>query len=158
MNLDAEPDGSYAHVWDVPDPPANGEVEGRVRVLARDRFGWLGLRYSSWFTIVDAVSPVPDIRLVDRLGSAHPNPFNPRTTLAYSLAAAADIRLAVYDVAGRRIATLDQGPRPVGEHTAVWLGRTEDGSSAPSGVYFARLEIHGDHGTRILTTRLALVK
>lgn len=158
VTLDPEPDGSYAYVWDVPGQPLYGEVEGRLRVMAADRFGWLGLRYSPWFLVVDNVSPVPQLRFEDHLGPVHPNPFNPRTTVSYSLASPAEVRLEVYDLRGRLVAVLDEGSRSAGDHDAVWLGRADDGRPAASGTYFARLEIRSGNETRTLTARLALVK
>jgi hypothetical protein len=158
VGLTPEPDGSYLYVWDIPELPFTSEAETRIRILAYDRFGWLGARYSAWFTVTEAVSPVPVAVLRDRLGPVHPNPFNPRTTVSFSLAGPADIDLEIYDVRGRQIATLDSGRRAAGDHEATWQGLRTDGSPAASGVYFARLTIRGEHDTRTLVTRLALVK
>jgi len=68
-----------------------------------------------------------------------PNPFNPKTVLSYHLSAASDVRLAVYDVSGRRIAVLDAGPRDAGDHEVVWFGRDDAGHAVATGVYFVRL-------------------
>lgn len=158
VGLTPAPDGSYLYLWDIPELPFTSEAETRIRILAYDRFGWLGARYSAWFTVTEAVSPVPVAGFRDRLGPVHPNPFNPRTTVSFSLASPADIDLAIYDVRGRQIATLDSGRRAAGDYDAVWKGLRTDGSPAASGVYFARLTIRGEHDARILVTRLALVK
>lgn len=72
-----------------------------------------------------------------------PNPFNPSTTVTYRLEGASEVILAVYDLAGRRVRTLDGGMRSAGEHRAVWDGETEGGRAAPSGTYFVRLETEG---------------
>ena len=69
----------------------------------------------------------------------HPNPFNPSTTIGYYLPEKARIRLEVYDIAGRRIATLDDGERERGAHTATWNGMDKEGTAVASGVYFSRL-------------------
>jgi flagellar hook assembly protein FlgD len=54
----------------------------------------------------------------------------------------------VYDVAGRLVRTLVDGPLPAGRHEARWNGRSEGGGAAASGVYFCRLTLPGSSKTR----------
>jgi hypothetical protein len=75
-----------------------------------------------------------------------PNPFNPVTTLSFSLLGSADVRLSVYDAAGREVATLLDRNMEAGAHSAVWDGRDREGRTLPSGVYFARLSIDKNVG------------
>lgn len=70
----------------------------------------------------------------------HPNPFNPSTTIRYSLRNGMHVRLAVFDVAGRRVRTLTDGLQIAGEHAAVWDGRDESARDVPAGIYVYRLE------------------
>jgi hypothetical protein len=79
------------------------------------------------------------------LGDAVPNPFNPVTRISYTLAHDGDVRLAIYDVAGRLVERLVNGPRPAGHHVATWNAR-----GRPSGVYFYRLETESFSATRKL--------
>ncbi len=81
--------------------------------------------------------------------SAYPNPFNPTTTLAFSLAQPGLATLAVFDVTGREVFRRDLGPLPAGAHTTRF-----DGQNLASGLYFARLEA----GNARLTTKLLLVR
>jgi hypothetical protein len=81
-------------------------------------------------------SPAP---VATNLVGAWPNPFNPRTTIAFVLAAATEVRLTVIDLQGRRVRTLVAASLPAGRHEIVWDGRDEAGQPAPSGVYIARL-------------------
>ncbi|RJP78425.1 MAG: T9SS C-terminal target domain-containing protein [Candidatus Zixiibacteriota bacterium] len=83
------------------------------------------------------------------LAPPHPNPFNPATTVPFSLPQSGLVRLAVYDALGRRTATLLDGVRPAGVHEAVW-----DASGVASGIYFFRLEAGG----RVLVQRGMLLK
>ena len=69
-----------------------------------------------------------------------PNPFNPRTTLRYSLPQAGRVTLAVHDLRGGRITTLVDAEVPAGDWTAEWDGLDSQGIAVPSGVYLARLE------------------
>jgi hypothetical protein len=61
-----------------------------------------------------------------------------QATLRFALDQPTDVRLEVFDVAGRRVATLADGARGTGEHEVAWGGAGSSGN-APSGVYFARL-------------------
>ena len=81
---------------------------------------------------------------------AHPNPFNPKVTIPFSLGAAGPARVAIYDVSGRRVAKLVDGTRPAGPQSVVWQGRDESGRSLGSGVYFVRLEAPGHSETQKL--------
>lgn len=69
------------------------------------------------------------------LSTAYPNPFNPETTIRYSLALDGQARIAVYDVLGREVAVLGDGFQKAGEHEVVF-----DASHLPSGLYIYRLE------------------
>jgi hypothetical protein len=64
-----------------------------------------------------------------------PNPFNPSTTISYSMAEQGQISISIYNLLGQRVATLLDGFQQAGEHSLIW-----DASAFPSGVYFARLE------------------
>jgi hypothetical protein len=79
-----------------------------------------------------------------RLARSWPNPFNPQTTLSYVLPSEGPVELALFDAAGRRVATLVDRVRPAGEHTAVWDGTRDDGGDAASGLYVARLTFEGE--------------
>ena len=89
-----------------------------------------------------------------RLEPGAPNPFVNATRLAYSLPHAGRTRLAVFDVAGRRVAMLADGLQDAGRHVLTWDGRDEDRSKLAAGVYFARLEFDG----RVEGRKLILVR
>jgi len=73
------------------------------------------------------------------LSLAFPNPFNPKTTLAYSLDHEQTVELAVYNLRGELVAVLDRGERSAGEHKLVWDGTDATGDQVSSGAYFVRL-------------------
>ncbi|MGB8330845.1 MAG: FlgD immunoglobulin-like domain containing protein, partial [Polyangiales bacterium] len=68
-----------------------------------------------------------------------PNPFNPTTTIAYSLASDSDVALAIFDVRGARVKTLASGRETTGIHRVPWDGTDDRGVRVSSGVYFYRL-------------------
>ncbi|MBI5837168.1 MAG: metallophosphoesterase [Candidatus Eisenbacteria bacterium] len=86
-----------------------------------------------------------------------PSPFRPaggRLSLRYSLPASAAVRLEVFDLSGRRVATLADGHQPPGEHSASWDGRDADGRVAAAGLYFAKLRAGGaERAARIVLVR-----
>lgn len=69
----------------------------------------------------------------------YPNPFNPETTIEYRLPARSDVKLEIFDVLGRNVATLASGYFEAGIHQVKWNGKSEAGVSVPSGLYFYRL-------------------
>jgi hypothetical protein len=85
---------------------------------------------------------------VTALRSIQPNPFNPTTAVTYEVAAPTRVTIAVYDVAGRRVAVLEDREVGGGLHRVVWHGTTDSGRVAASGVYFCRLEAGGVVETR----------
>ncbi len=94
----------------------------------------------SGLALSDAPPPPP---AGPRLWPARPNPFNPRTTVAFTLAAGGAVRLAVHDVSGRLVRLLVGAELPPGEHRAAWDGRDDDGRAVAAGVYLARLTAEG---------------
>ncbi|MBU1919254.1 T9SS type A sorting domain-containing protein, partial [bacterium] len=79
----------------------------------------------------------------------YPNPFNPVTTIEFSIPSAGQVGLAVYDITGREVASLVNGNLSAGIHAVDW-----NGVSAPTGIYFYRLS----YGTQQITQRMLLVK
>jgi hypothetical protein len=73
--------------------------------------------------------------VVASLEQNYPNPFNTSTNIGYALEEPGEVRLEVYDISGRLVATLVDGHQEAGEHTVAW-----DGSSVSSGVYFCTLK------------------
>ena len=72
------------------------------------------------------------------------NPATSSALIAYSLPRAGRVQLALFDVAGRRVATLVEGPRPAGRFEVSWAGRTDGGGTARAGVYFVRLKTEAE--------------
>jgi hypothetical protein len=83
-----------------------------------------------------------------------PNPFNPTTTIPFTLAAAAHVALVIYDVRGSRVATLFAGNLSEGRHEVEWSGRDDSGQPVSSGSYFYALTV----GKRTLSARMVLLK
>ena len=79
-----------------------------------------------------------------RLGASYPNPFNPAVVIPLDLATdAAGVSLTVYDVLGRRVRQLWDGPLAAGSHRFVWDGRDAAGKDVAAGVYIYKVEVEG---------------
>ena len=102
-----------------------------------------------------SVSPVGDlVPLTNRLWQNSPNPFNPQTTIAFSITSPVYLELAIFDVRGKRVRTLVSEMRTPGVYSEVWDGRDDAGGRAASGVYLYRLVNGNDHQT----AKMLLVK
>jgi hypothetical protein len=77
------------------------------------------------------------------LAAPMPNPAAHSSTFSFALPRAAEVSLAVYDVAGRQIGLLAQGTQSAGVHTLSWDLRTSDGNTVSRGIYFVRLKVEG---------------
>jgi len=83
-----------------------------------------------------------------------PNPFNPLTTISFTLAQRASVTLSIYDVHGKMVNTLVDGTVGEGHHEYLWNGKNASGGSVSSGVYFYRLT----SGKETLMRKMVLLK
>jgi hypothetical protein len=86
------------------------------------------------------------------LGAAYPNPFNPQTTIPYTLAERSRVSLRIFDVLGREVAVPVREMQEPGEHRVSW-----NAGGLPSGLYFCRLEAAGGRNFQA-TRKLMLLK
>ncbi len=86
-----------------------------------------------------------------RLIAAYPNPFNPTTTISMELESAAEVRLAVHDVAGRQVKVLHEGRLAAGPHELLWRGRDDADRPVPSGLYFIHMDSAEGRSSRKIT-------
>jgi hypothetical protein len=106
-------------------------------VTATDFSGNEGPRATFW--IATGVGDTPRSYVLSV--SNYPNPFNPATTVRYTVPAAGNVTVAIYDVRGVRVATLvDNESHSAGAYSVRWDGYSNDGVASASGVYFARIE------------------
>ncbi|MCH7529130.1 MAG: T9SS type A sorting domain-containing protein, partial [Candidatus Marinimicrobia bacterium] len=69
----------------------------------------------------------------------YPNPFNPGTTIQFDLPVASDTRITVYDLLGREVVRLADGPLEPGHHRLEWDGRDSRGQMVPTGMYIVSM-------------------
>ncbi len=167
----ARPDGSLRLEFDapVPEPLERG---GRGAIRARLGDGrWVKLVLEPEITAAarDALAWFDSPgRLDESLLVGSPNPFRDATTVTWQVPRTVTddtgrelavqgfvpVSVAIYDVTGRRVATLFEGDQSPGSYTASWAARNTAGGSVATGVYYVRLRI----GQRVTTRRLVQLK
>ena len=103
--------------------------------------------------VVDVAPPEPSAVTQFALYPCVPNPFSGQTTIRYAIPSHADVRLQIYDVAGRLVRVLVSGARDPGSYVVPWDGRDGTGRREVSGIYFYRIEA----GRFVATRRLVLI-
>jgi hypothetical protein len=124
-----------------PTAPGGGEDIGLVHVYGQAEF--LADVLQLFGCVISTTGTPP----VVAAGSYHnelfaptPNPFNPETTVRFSLASRGHVALEVFDVTGRKVKTLVNEVRDAGPYSVRWDGKNDAGRSVASGLYFARME------------------
>ena len=91
----------------------------------------------------DALSGMEDVGAFHgpnvTIASIYPNPFNPATTIDFSLARSGPVRVEIYALDGRLVRILLSDDRPAGDHQVRWDGTGNTGGRVPSGAYFCRV-------------------
>jgi len=106
----------------------------------------LGAFESDYATFIEEIMVVDKFRLLPN----YPNPFNPATTISYTLAKPGHVTLVVFNALGQRTAILiDDQVQPAGTHRILWQGRDQSGQRVASGIYFYRITV----GNGIVQTR-----
>ena len=136
-------------------------MNGKASFTYVDKSTVPGKSYRYMIGVIDGegefVSPVELFTMPaakNRLEQNSPNPFNPTTAISYTLASRENVSLAIYDVGGKLVRTLESGSRDLGTHSVSWDGRDNAGSTVGSGVYFYRL----DAGKFSATKKMVMLK
>jgi hypothetical protein len=149
QSVGATTPGSGATAMTVPVSPLH---EYRFYALSKDHVGNVETVRPALATtsVVSGVATDTGEQPIEfALGKAWPNPFNAMTSIAYSVPESGRTRLVVYDVAGRRVATLVDGDLLPGRYSVRW-----DAGNVASGVYFYRLT----QGSRAESRPVVLLK
>ncbi len=92
---------------------------------------------------------------ISEIRSVYPNPFNPETTISYSLIEDAELEINIYNVKGQLVNTLIDAKQTSGEHTIIWSGMDENDKNQSSGIYLIRML---ENGKNISTRKCILMK
>jgi|GEM_PF-1589876 len=94
----------------------------------------------TWTIPSDVGGDANNSLMVNRLWQNQPNPFNPRTTIKYSLAQSGPVQIMIYDVNGRLVKTLVNGMKPAGPNSEVWDGTNDQNHKVGSGIFWAQMK------------------
>ncbi len=133
----------HLNLWRFSNPPATNQ-----EVILTD------FTFVPEGTAIGVPDPTALAAAPAHLDAAAPNPFNPRTTIRYTLRGDGPVTLVVFDVQGRRVRTLVDGAVPAGTHAVTWDGRDDVGAGMPSGLYLVQLR----SGRVVETRRMTLVR
>ncbi|MCF7918377.1 MAG: T9SS type A sorting domain-containing protein [Candidatus Cloacimonetes bacterium] len=125
------------------DPMGNPRILGtNIDIGAYEWNGWINP------IIEESIEPVPyDF-------CCYPNPFNPETTVSFSLEELSEVEVVIYNVKGQKVRTLvDETFRP-DKYSIVWKGNDDSGHSVGSGVYFVKLSVDNEQ----FTNKVILIK
>lgn len=132
------------------------DEQGMIRYVDRNAEEGVTYRYrlvaegrsDITFETGDLEMPITTVRLYQN----HPNPFNPATTITFTIPGGAETRenvvLVIFDVRGARVKTLVDEKLPGGRHTVQWDGKNNRGEQVATGVYFFRLRAGGYEDAR----------
>jgi len=144
--------------WDIlgsglpPVPVYDIKIHQPTRILVAGTHG-RSMHSIDLDQVTGVEQPLASEKTIAELGGS-PNPFNPVTTVHFTLTRTASVRLTVHDIAGRQVRTLTDSRRIAGSHTVAWDGCGQDGRPLGSGVYFLLLDADGERET----AKVSLVK
>lgn len=143
--------GATETQWTVAAPPS---AIATILVQAVCPDGVVSQGQSGNFLITTAAAGVGGRSFATAFLGASPNPVTGSTTLKFSLASRADVRLAIFDVSGRLVRRLAEGAMETGNHQTIWDGANAAGHRVSSGIYLYKFEA----GSYRRTGRLMLVR
>jgi flagellar hook assembly protein FlgD len=90
-------------------------------------------------TVVGIDSKTPQVVRDFQLSQNYPNPFNPTTSFSYVIPQTADVSIAIYNIRGELVRTLESGNQTAGRHETNWNGLNDGGQIVSSGIYIYSL-------------------
>jgi hypothetical protein len=94
----------------------------------------------TWTVSVPVANDDPSVTpFVTKLYPNYPNPFNPETTIQYSLETPGWVDISIYNIGGQLIRELKRGNENSGRHSLIWNGRDNDDNAVATGLYYVRM-------------------
>lgn len=134
--------------WTIYDKSNSGIASNLIAEVQVDWNGnkWIGHYFSGLsvfnengiVTSTDRQSTILPAEVV--LLQSYPNPFNPSTTIGYDLPEQLKVNLTIYDVIGRKVATLQDSEQEAGHYEVTWDGSDNLGNQLSTGIYLARFQ------------------
>ncbi|HEU4334574.1 MAG TPA: FlgD immunoglobulin-like domain containing protein [Candidatus Eisenbacteria bacterium] len=115
----------------------------RIQLMQQTLQNYFGIQPCYYASGVDEEDGAGAPRIPNRLFQNAPNPFNPETTIRYSVSAAGPVTIRIFNAGGALVRTLVDEARAAGEHTARWNATDDSGRRLGSGVYFYEIQSAG---------------
>ena len=93
--------------------------------------------------INDDEHPDNQLSSIPVLKGNYPNPFNPTTTISFTIPEECEVELSVFNIKGQKVRMLAKDSFTKGKHSIVWNGKSDAGKSVSSGIYFYKLNVNG---------------
>lgn len=140
----------------LPAVGADSVVTADLRSYSYDgNYGWFKYPMFDWLIRAAVITPTgivelggPSLPASFNLKQNLPNPFNPATTIEFSLAQSAQVKLDVFNLLGQRMRSLVHETLPAGHYRVGFDARDDGGRQLPSGLYFYRLDTGVESQTR----------
>ncbi len=129
---------TYAVTYTAPATAGTDTIYATGKDNVFSGWNWSPKKKLTILNLTGVGEPGASVPSANRLLQNYPNPFNPATIIRYALRSAEHVTLRVFDVSGRTVATLVNGPVEAGEHALTF-----DGTGLASGLYLYRLEVGG---------------
>jgi hypothetical protein len=128
-----------------------------------NNYVYLRFRFESDDTLTDPGWWIDDIKIVAATGPSagnelpavktelhgnYPNPFNPSTTIKYSLREDSKVTLEIFNIKGQKVKTLVDKILPIGKHSIVWNGTDDNDRNVASGIYFYKFRADNFNKTK----------
>jgi hypothetical protein len=114
------------------------DFDGESLILNNWVNGITELDWNQFLSVNELPNIINDIFLTN-----YPNPFNPQTTISFSIPEESNIELSVYNIKGQLVKNLVNDINPAGEHSVTWNGTDDNNKPVSSGVYFYKLNVNG---------------
>jgi len=114
-------------------------VDGKSVQAVMEGAGYLMIKSENVKHVGIRISEGVNVPTTFAMSQNYPNPFNPVTHFRVDLPKSTEVEVAVYDLLGRKIASLLSGNQAAGQYTLEWNGRDANGVGVPTGMYFLRL-------------------
>ena len=132
---------------------ANWDFSETWQLLENMNHGYPSLQWQG------TVSSISDENIISagesiKLFPAYPNPFNPNTTISFSISKNSFVRLEIYNIKGQKVKTLINQNTSAGHHSITWNGTNDNNQKLSSGVYLYKIQTDED----ILTNKMIMLK
>ena len=91
-----------------------------------------------------AVTGVSQLEIETRAIKVYPVPVEDYANISFTLNAASDVEMSIYNIVGAKVATIEYGRYPAGEHTITWNGASDSGKILETGMYILRMKAGND--------------